>query len=116
MAWERRGGKAYFYRSVRRGGKVGKEYLGGGAAGQAAAAADQARRAARLAERAAFEREQAGFAAAEALTGACGAGCEVLLEAVLLASGFRRRNRQRWRAWREGRGVLGAAGRAAGGP
>src|SRR5262245_36557253 len=108
MAWEGRGQQTYFYRSIRRGGKVVKEYSGGGVAGQAAAEADQARRAARLAERTAFERERAGFIAADAVTRACEAECGVLLEAMLLASGFRRRKRQRWRAWREGREVLGA--------
>jgi hypothetical protein len=42
MAWERRGGKQYYYRSVRQGNSVWKQYLGMGEKGRLAAEADQA--------------------------------------------------------------------------
>src|SRR5262249_46469459 len=37
MAWERRGGRDYYYRKVRRDGRVVSEYLGGGPIGKCAA-------------------------------------------------------------------------------
>src|SRR4051812_11444511 len=40
MAWEKRGNKTYFYRSVFRDGKVKKIYYGAGPAGKLAADAD----------------------------------------------------------------------------
>ena len=37
MGWEQRLGRSYFYRKVRRGGRVGSEYCGGSGRGQLAA-------------------------------------------------------------------------------
>jgi hypothetical protein len=41
MAWERRGKKQFYYRSIRSGGKTKKVYCGGGALGRAAAELDE---------------------------------------------------------------------------
>ena len=41
MAWERRGSKSYYYRSVREHGRVRKVYVGSGPVARQAAAADQ---------------------------------------------------------------------------
>ena len=45
MAWEERRGRAYYYRSVRRGGRVAKEYVGPGPIGEPTASLDAERRA-----------------------------------------------------------------------
>jgi hypothetical protein len=45
MAWEKRGSKTYFYRSVRWNGRVQKVYYGAGPAGQFAASVVALRRA-----------------------------------------------------------------------
>ncbi len=44
MAWELRGGSRYYYRKVRRGGRVFSVYEGGGLAGALSAARDEAAR------------------------------------------------------------------------
>ena len=43
MAWERRGSKSYYYRSVRENGRVRKVYVGTGLVARQAAAVDQER-------------------------------------------------------------------------
>jgi len=50
VAWERRGNQRYYYRFRRDGGRVVKQYLGCGAAAEAAAAEDAVRRAERRAQ------------------------------------------------------------------
>jgi hypothetical protein len=47
MAWETRGNQRYYYRARKVNGRVIKEYVGTGAAAEAAAAEDEARRIAR---------------------------------------------------------------------
>jgi hypothetical protein len=50
MGWETRGGRGWYYtRSEKRGGKVIREYGGGGSVGELAAAADALQRAQRQA-------------------------------------------------------------------
>jgi len=51
MGWEHRRNGRYYYRFHREGGRVVKQYLGCGAAAEAAAAEDAVRRAKRLAQR-----------------------------------------------------------------
>jgi hypothetical protein len=96
MGWERRGGRQYYFRSVRVDGRPRKLYLGAGAAAE-----DCARRLAqkrreleegRAALRA--EREKAGAAEA-ALAEACGLA-RLLLAAGLLLAGLRE-HRGCWR-------------------
>src|SRR5262245_6077301 len=99
MGWERRGqsGAFYFYLSRRdAAGRVVKQYLGRGPKAQEAARA-LARRAA---ERHAFGQARAHLAAPEAATAALHAAAGALLEAALLAAGYRRLNYGPWRKQR----------------
>jgi len=50
MAWEQRGPQTYYYRSIRRHGRVTKDYLGTGPLAEFCAAEDAARRAQRYTE------------------------------------------------------------------
>jgi len=102
VTWERRGGGLYFYRSVRRGGRVVKEYGGGGPFGQLEAMAAEAER---------LERDERKRAEAEqrpASLGACGreAPLEELSERVsqlvsqpLTAAGYHRSGRRLCPPW-----------------
>ena len=103
MAWEdrRRGGR-YYYRSVRVGEKVRKEYVGAGEMAEALARSDgtirRVRELERARERAEAERLEALAAPARELDDAA----EVLVRAHLLAAGYRR-HKGEWRM-RRGRG------------
>jgi hypothetical protein len=102
MAWERRGrGRRYYTRSTRHAGKVVREYVGRGAAGELAAAEDALRRAQRQAERAAWLE---GLARLDGPAGLAefNRACELLTSAALLADDcyrhygtWRRRGRER---------------------
>ena len=99
MAWERRGGQAYYYRSVRDGSRVKQEYLGAGEVAEALAQADETIRRVRELERA------RGRAEAERLEDLADPvlrldeAAEVLLRAELVAAGFHRHKG----VWRRGR-------------
>ena len=102
MAWEKRCGQIYYYLSVKEGKAVRKVYLGRGPVARWAHLDGQVRRAER-------REEQARARAAEEAARRLRALGRLLLEAALLASGFWRRRRGPWRAWREGRKALAAA-------
>lgn len=94
MGWER---GRYYTRSRRVGGRVVREYVGRGAAGERAEAEDAARRAAVYERR---RRERAVIAGLELR----GASLEAVLEesllavrCVLVAAGFHRPKRGAWR-------------------
>src|SRR5436189_4872076 len=106
MAWEKRGGRSYFYRSVRRGGRAAKVYYGAGPVGTFAANADALGRAERRAADEARRAWRQRLDVAVALTRDLCRGCELLAAAALLAAGFRRPSRHVWRAWRDGRRTL----------
>jgi hypothetical protein len=106
MAWERHGGRSYYYRSVRRDGKVVKAYYGTGPVGRLAAEVDALRRAEQRAEAAARQARRDRLDAALTLTRDLGGGCEVLAAATLLVAGFPRPSRHPWRIWRDGRRAL----------
>ena len=106
MAWEQRGDRTYFYRSVRRGDRVSKEYYGGGDDGRLAAAVDAARCADLAAAEAARRALRAQVDAATALSAELARECATLTAAALLAAGFRRPGRHAWRRWRDGCRVL----------
>jgi len=58
MAWEQRGSQTYYYRSIRRNGRVTKAYLGTGPLAEISAAEDAERRAQRHTEAEAWRQEQ----------------------------------------------------------
>jgi hypothetical protein len=96
MGWERRGtsGASYLYLSRRdAAGRVVKQYLGRGPQAQEAARA-LARRAA---DRHALSQARATLAGPEASMAALHAATGALLEAALLAAGYRRHNYGPWR-------------------
>lgn len=114
MGWERRDSKTYYYRGERIGTKVRKVYFGSGRAGRLAALDDERRREERRAAREKDEAESllADLAGVEARR--YEADCRLLLEAVMLSAGFRRSDRHKWRAWREGQKAIIAATTGAG--
>ena len=100
--WERRArGGLYYTRSRKEGGRVVREYVGGGILGELAARLDAEDRQ-RREEMAASRREERErldplSAPVEELCDAA----EVIARAVLIASGYRRHNRGEWRKRRE---------------
>jgi hypothetical protein len=110
MAWEERGQQTYYYRSVRRDGRVTKEYYGAGPVGQFAAGVDALRRAERAAVGDAARAARIRLDEAVALINDLCRGCEVLAVGALLAAGFHRPSRHSWRRWRRGCRTLQQAG------
>src|SRR5262245_54971646 len=106
MAWERYGQRRYYYRSVRRDGKVKKLYYGAGFVGRLAAAVDALRHAERQAEEAARRAVKDRLDIAVRVTCDLSRGCELLAAATLLAAGYHRASRHPWRPWRDGRRAL----------
>jgi hypothetical protein len=104
MAWETRArGGRYYTRSRKVGGRVVREYVGGGPAGDLAAAEDAARRERAAAERAALRAERERAAGPEALLAELDALAEGLARAALAAAGYRRHHRGEWRKRRGAR-------------
>jgi len=98
MAWERRGKTTtYYYRSVRRDGRVRKQYLGQGPAAHKAAKEAAVERENREAGNRLISREAMKTALALQLTEQVEMFSRSLMEAVLLGAGFWRQNYGRWR-------------------
>ena len=103
MAWELRGRAGpYLYRSVRKDGRVVKQYLGSGPQAQAAVRKLEQQQQALLAERDALSHEQVQVSAAEAQLREVQDLVRTLVRATLLAAGYydhrgqwRRRNHAR---------------------
>lgn len=97
VAWEERGGRRYYYRSRRVGGRVVKEYIGSGPGAELIADAEEA---ARRSERARREAEKAERERLEAfdqeIAGACEA-IELVARAALVDAGYRQHKRGEWR-------------------
>ena len=91
---------SYYYRSVREGGRVRKEYVGGGVLGEVAAALDELKRRQREEEVAYWREERERLERSAAFLHELAEATEVLLRAQLLASGFHKHKGQ----WRRKRG------------
>src|SRR5688572_22455785 len=97
MAWERRGNRSYYYRSVRSGTRVTKEYAGGGLMGAIGEQFDAEQRDQRAAERRRLQRGRAQWAALEQPADELDDLSDLLMSAALSVAGFRRHDRGAWR-------------------
>jgi hypothetical protein len=100
MAWERRWGRLYYYRSVWCDGRVKKRYFGNGPAGELAARLDAEARRNRQEPLSAIRDLQERLRLPDAALTALEATCALLLEATLRANGY---HRPKGRAWRRRR-------------
>jgi hypothetical protein len=96
MAWETRNGNRYYYRSVRDGEKVRKEYVGTGPLALLAAETDEARRILRELQREQELEELERLREADALVERLFEDVETLIRAVLVAAGYRN-HKGEWR-------------------
>ena len=101
MGWEQRGRGSgpYYYRSVRDGGRVKKEYLGSGEFAEALARSDEAIRQARQLERERALAEAGRLRELAAPVLRLDEAADELLRAELVAAGFHRHKG----VWRRGR-------------
>jgi hypothetical protein len=97
MAWEQRGPQTYYYRSVRRNGRVTKEYLGTGPLVALYAAEDAERQAQRQADADAWRQAHAEMDALDAQLDAWWDAGTVLMKAILYAEGYYQHDRGAWR-------------------
>ena len=100
MAWEERRGNRYYYRSVRDGKRVRKEYVGAGEVTEALARADEAIRRIRELEAAERRAEVERLAQLDAPVAQLCEMVEVLARAELVVAGYYRHKGQ-WRFRRE---------------
>ena len=100
--WERRErGGPYYTRSRKEGGRVVREYVGGGVLGEIAALADEYERRRREEEAAFCKEERERLEGLMAPVDELCEVAEVLARAALVAAGYRRHNRGEWRKRRE---------------
>jgi hypothetical protein len=98
MGWEKRKrGGLYYTRSKKVGGRVVREYVGGGTLGQIAALQDAQERRLREDEAALWKEERERLEALLAPVEQLYEATEILYRAALLAAGFRRHQRGEWR-------------------
>ena len=97
MAWERRGSQTYYYRSVRRNGRVTKDYLGTGPLAALYAAEDAERQAQHQAEAAAWRQERAALDALDQQLDTYWNAATLLLKAMLYGEGYYQHDRGEWR-------------------
>jgi hypothetical protein len=99
VAWEERpeGRGPYYTRSRRVDGRVVREYVGAGPAGQRAAEEDAGRRAARKEEQARLEALRAEWRERERERERLEARADALLRGSLLVAGYRQHDRGEWR-------------------
>jgi hypothetical protein len=102
MGWETREGGAgpYYTRSRWVGGRVVREYVGGGVIGWLAARRDELERLKKVEENARRREERESFERSAGFLQELEEAAEVLTRAVLLASGYHKR-RGEWRLKRE---------------
>jgi hypothetical protein len=102
MGWETRGSSGRYYtRSRRCEGRVVREYVGGGLAGECAATADIGLRVARRVARDARSEELKQIAELDAKVIALSEAVETAAKAALLIAGFHRHARGEWRRRRD---------------
>jgi hypothetical protein len=101
MPWEERGGRRYYYRKVRKGGRVFSVYVGGGIAGTLASQLDEADRKERDRDREDLRRELARQDEADALVERSWRVAQDAERAILEEAGYHLHNRQ-WRLRRNG--------------
>lgn len=102
MAWEERNGRRYYYRKVRRGGRVFSVYEGGGLGGQLAELRDTSERKERAQTRAELRRETAHHDRIDALIGEAWQIVEAATRSALEAEGYHLHKRE-WRLKRDAR-------------
>ena len=101
MAWEHRArGGWYYTRSRRVGGRVTREYVGGGQAGALAEVEDRARRGARAAERAVLRGERERWETVEEAIADVSRATDMMARCTLLLAGYHQHHRGAWRRWR----------------
>jgi len=100
--WERRErGGSYYTRTRKVGGKVEREYIGGGILGELAAQMDALERQQRDEEAALWREEREQLAVLMAPVDELCEAAEVLARAALMSAGYRRHKRGEWRKRRE---------------
>ena len=100
--WEsRERGGLYYTRSRKVNGRVLREYVGGGPAGELAAQTDALKRRQREEEAAAWRAERERMEALEAPVDELCEATKLLAQAALLAAGYHQHNRGEWRKRRE---------------
>ena len=97
MAWEQRGSQTYYYRSVRRHGRVTKDYLGTGPLADLSAAEDAERRAQHHTAAEAWRKERAALDALDRQIDAWWDLDTVLVKATLYREGYYQHDRGAWR-------------------
>jgi hypothetical protein len=100
VAWERRGGGFYFYRSLRVGRRVRKEYFGAGDIGELAEKLFEVERLEREADRVDAEEQLASAIAAcppEDQLSAFSEQVDKMVSDALTSAGFHRHKRGEWR-------------------
>ena len=100
MSWEERRGRLYYYRSVREGKRVRKEYAGGGALGQLTAQIDEFERLQREVEETSWKEERDRLERSAGFLRELEEAAEVLIRAQLLVAGFHK-HKGEWRRLRE---------------
>ena len=102
MGWEKRErGGLYYTRTKKVGGRVIREYVGGGTLGHLTALQDAQERLRREEEAALWNEERERLEALLALVEQLCEATEVLYRATLLSAGYRRHQRGEWRRKRE---------------
>jgi len=101
MAWETRRGHLYYYRSVRRGGRVVKEYFGTGRVAELYAQLDALTLERRAIERQDRADERARYEALDARTLELIQLTDALVAVTLMAAGYHRHDRGAWRRRRD---------------
>jgi hypothetical protein len=102
MGWEKRErGGPYYTRSRKVGGRVVREYVGGGILGHLAALQDAQERQWQEEEAAVWNEERDSLEALVTPVEDLCEATEILYRAALLAAGFRRHQRGEWRRQRE---------------